>query len=70
MKPEIKNMATKLDGWKTYIVVALGVALLLCQQNGWLGFGAEGGETAEGFWNQLIILLGIAGVRHGIGKKA
>ncbi len=55
-----------LQGYKTYIVVLMVVAIAVCE--GILGIDIPGAEMQQDWVNYVLGALGFAGLRAGVGK--
>lgn len=55
-----------LQGYKTYIIVVMVVAIALVE--GVLGIDIPGAEMQQDWVNYVLGALGFAGLRAGIGK--
>lgn len=60
---KLKSVLSKLDGYKTYLVVLIGLFILVSNTLGWI---------SDPEMNSLLVavgLAGLAGLRDGIAKK-
>lgn len=55
-----------LQGYKTYIVAAMVVAVALCE--GVLGVDIPGAEMQQDWVNYVLAALGFGALRAGVGK--